>query len=411
MTAFTWSKTEKLQSSVEQRYSEVAERASDALGNIALVQSFTRVDAEVTDLKNLVARLLAAQIPVLSWWALVAMMTRAATTLTILSIILLGTWLNIRGLATLGDIVMFMSFATLVIHRLELIVGFANRILMEAPKLAEFFDVLDTAPALHDRPNAVDPGRTQGRVEFKDVSFSYDGKKPAVADLDFQAEPGKTIALVGATGAGKSTAMALLHRAFDPQSGCIEIDGKDIRNIKLAALRRNIGVVFQETLLLNRSIADNLRVGKPTATEEEMRDAAERAQALDFIERIGFDAAVGERGRSLSGGERQRLSIARALLKDPPILILDEATSAMDAETERKVQLALAEVTKGRTTFVIAHRLATIRNADTILVFDHGRVVETGSFEQLVALNGRFAALAKAQFMDVRPTKVDEAAE
>jgi ATP-binding cassette, subfamily B, beta-glucan exporter len=411
LTAFTWSKTEKLQSSVEQRYSDVAERASDALGNIALVQSFTRVDAEVTDLKNLVARLLAAQIPVLSWWALVAMMTRAATTLTILSIILLGTWLNIRGLATLGEIVMFMSFATLVIHRLESIVGFANRILMEAPKLADFFDVLDTAPALHDRPNAVDPGRMQGRVEFKDVSFSYDGKKAASEDLDFRAEPGKTVALVGATGAGKSTALALLHRVFDPQSGCIEIDGKDIRNIKLAALRRNIGVVFQETLLLNRSIADNLRVGKPTATDEEMRDAAARAQALDFIERIGFDAPVGERGRSLSGGERQRLSIARALLKDPPILILDEATSAMDAETERKVQLALAEVTKGRTTFVIAHRLATIRNADTILVFDRGRVVETGSFEELVALNGRFAALAKAQFMDIRPTKVDEAAE
>jgi ATP-binding cassette, subfamily B, beta-glucan exporter len=217
--------------------------------------------------------------------------------------------------------------------------------------------------------------------------------------------------LVGATGAGKSTALALLHRAFDPQSGCIEIDGKDIRNLKLAALRRNIGVVFQETLLLNRSIADNLRVGKPTATEEEMRDAAARAQALDFIERIGFEAPVGERGRSLSGGERQRLSIARALLKDPPILILDEATSAMDAETERKVQLALAEVTKGRTTFVIAHRLATIRNADTILVFDRGQVVESGSFDELVAKGGRFAALAKAQFMDIRPTKVDEAAE
>jgi glucan exporter ATP-binding protein len=411
LTAFTWSKTEKLQSSVEQRYSDVAERASDALGNIALVQSFTRVDAEVTDLKNLVGRLLDAQIPVLSWWALVAMMTRAATTLTILSIILLGTWLNIRGLATVGEIVMFMNFATLVIHRLESIVGFANRILMEAPKLVEFFDVLDTVPALHDRPNAVDPGRTQGRVAFKDVSFSYDGKKPAVEDLDFQAEPGKTVALVGATGAGKSTAMALLHRAFDPQSGCIEIDGKDIRNIKLAALRRNIGVVFQETLLLNRSIADNLRVGKPTATEEEMRDAAARAQALDFIDRIGFNAPVGERGRSLSGGERQRLSIARALLKDPPILILDEATSAMDAETERKVQLALAEVIKGRTTFVIAHRLATIRNADTILVFDRGHVIETGSFEELIAQGGRFAALAKAQFMDIKPTKVDEAAE
>ena len=253
-------------------------------------------------------------------------------------------------------------------------------------RLREFFDVLDTMPAMHDRPDAVDPGRVAGQVEFEDVSFSYDGKRPAVADLTFTAQPGEIVALVGATGAGKSTTLALLHRAFDPQSGAIKIDGIDIRDIKLAALRRNIGVVFQETLLFNRSIAENLRVGKPDATDEEMRAAAARAQALDFIERNadGFDTKVGERGRSLSGGERQRLSIARALLKDPPILILDEATSALDAATEAKVQAALDEVMKGRTTFVIAHRLATIRKATRILVFDSGRVVETGSFDELV---------------------------
>src|SRR5215467_3282069 len=175
-----------------------------------------------------------------------------------------------------------------------------------------------------------------GLVEFKDVSFSYDGKRSAVADLTFTALPGETVALVGATGAGKSTALALLHRAFDPQSGTVRIDGMDIRAFKLAGLRHNIGVVFQEVLLLNRSIADNLRIGKPDATLEEMRAATARAQAHDFIEALpaGFDTAVGERGRSLSGGERQRLSIARALLKDPPILILDEATSALDTQTE-----------------------------------------------------------------------------
>jgi ATP-binding cassette subfamily B protein len=175
----------------------------------------------------------------------------------------------------------------------------------------------------------------------------------------------------------------------------------DVRGLTLTALRRNIGVVFQEALLFNRTIADNLRVGKPDATDEEMRVAAARAQALEFIDRSehGFETNAGERGRMLSGGERQRLSIARALLKDPPILILDEATSALDAVTEAKVNAALDEVMKGRTTFVIAHRLSTIRHATRILMFDGGRVIESGTFDQLVGQGGRFAELAKAQFM------------
>ena len=223
------------------------------------------------------------------------------------------------------------------------------------------------------------------------MSFSYDGKRAAVADLNFTALPGEIVALVGPTGAGKSTALALLHRVFDPQSGSIKIDGMDIRGLKLSALRRNIGVVFQEVLLFNRSIAENLRVGKPEATDEEIRAAAARAQALDFIEGNpeGFEASVGERGRMLSGGERQRISIARALLKNPPILILDEATSALDATTEMKVQAALDEVMKDRTTFVIAHRLSTVRNATRILVFDHGRIVESGTFDELIATRRR----------------------
>jgi ATP-binding cassette subfamily B protein len=256
---------------------------------------------------------------------------------------------------------------------------------------------------MHDRPDAVDPGRFEGRVEFDNVSFAYDGSRPTVSGLSFTALPGETIALVGATGAGKSTALMLLHRAFDPQSGTIRIDGRDVRDFKLGALRRNIGVVFQEALLFNRSIAENLRTGRPDATDQQMRDAAARAQALEFIEYNvdGFEAKAGERGRALSGGERQRLSIARALLKDPPILILDEATSALDAATEQRVLAALDEVMKNRTTFVIAHRLATIRNATRILVFDGGRIVESGSFDELYRLGGRFTALTKAQFMSV----------
>jgi ATP-binding cassette subfamily B protein len=392
---------EKLQSAVESHYTALAERASDALSNIALVQGFARIEAEVMSLRNETDRLLTAQMPVLSWWAIIAVLTRSATTLTMLSIFVLGIYLNTQNLATIGEIVTFMNFAALLITRLEQVVGFSNKVLLDAPRLREFFDVLDTVPAVRDRADAIDPGRMRGLIEFDDVSFSYDGKRPAIAELSFTALPGETIALVGSTGAGKSTALALLHRAFDPQSGSIKIDGMDIRAVKLAALRHNIGVVYQEALLFNRSIAENLRVGKPDATDDELLEAAARAQASELIARHpdGLEGSVGERGRSLSGGERQRISIARALLKDPPILILDEATSALDATTERKVQAALDEVMKGRTTFVIAHRLATVRNATRILVFDQARVIEQGTFDELVARNGRFAELARAQFM------------
>jgi len=401
------SKVERLQSTVERYYTDVAERTSDTLGNIALVQSFARIEMEVLGMKKLGEEALSAQIPVLSWWAVTTVITQASTTLTMLSILVLGVYFYLRDLTTVGEIVMFMSFATLLITRLEQAVQFANRLVMDAPRLAEFFDVLDTEPAVRDRPDAVDPGRIRGLVEFKDVSFSYDGKRPAVADLSFTALPGETVALVGATGAGKSTALALLHRAFDPQSGTVSIDGVDVRALTLTGLRRNIGVVFQEALLFNRSVAENLRVGKPDASDEELRAACERAQVLDVIERLsqGFASNVGERGRLFSGGERQRLSIARALLKDPPILILDEATSALDALTEARIQAALTEVMKGRTTFVIAHRLATVRNANRILVFHGGRIVEGGRFDELIQRGGYFAELARSQFMAGDPAK------
>ena len=381
LTVWVMRRAEAMQRAVERHYSDLAETAADTLGNIAVVQSFARVELEVSALRGMVNSLLRAQMPVLSWWAVAAVLTRAATTLTLLAILLTGTWLKLVGLASVGQIVSFMAIASLLISRLEQVVGFANRLFMDAPKLAEFFGVLDTVPAVRDRPGAIDPGRAKGAVAFEGVSFSYDGTRPAVTDLSFAAAPGDRIALVGPTGSGKSTALALLYRTFDPQTGVISLDGADIRSLTLTGLRRNIGVVFQETLLFNRSIAENLRIGKPDASEADMREAAARAQALDFIDRNpeAFEARIGERGRLLSGGERQRLAIARALLKDPPILILDEATSALDPVTETRVTRALDEVMKGRTTFVIAHRLATIRGATRILVFNAGRVVEFGN--------------------------------
>ena len=398
ITTYALRQTEAQQLGVERHQTDLAERTSDALGNIALVQSFTRVEAEVMAVKSVAHRVLSAQIPVLTWWAVVSVATRAATTLTILAIFLYGTWLHIQGLVTIGEIVTFVNIATLFVGKLELVVGFTNRLVLEAPRLTQFFEVLDSVP-IKDKRGAIDLGRAQGEVEFDHVSLSYDGKRAAVDDVSFHVDPGETIAVVGATGAGKTTALSLLHRAWDPQKGVVRIDGHDIRDMKLESLRRNIGVVFQEALLFNRSIEENLKVGKPDATPQEIEDARRRAQASEFIARSGVDANVGERGRQLSGGERQRIAIARALLKDPPILILDEATSALDAATEKKVQLALDEVMKGRTTFVIAHRLATIRNANRIFVFHDGKIVEQGSFDELVKQSGRFADLARAQFM------------
>jgi ATP-binding cassette, subfamily B, beta-glucan exporter len=401
LTVFVLRKTEKLQGSVEGYHSSLAEHASDALGNVPVIQSFTRIEAETRALQGIVQNLLNAQIPVLSWWAIANMATRTAATLTVTAIFLVGTLLHIRALATIGEIVTFMSLATMLIGRLEQSVSFINALFMQGPKIQDFFDVLDTTPTVASRPNALEVANLKGAVRFENVSFSYDGKRPALNGVSFFAKPGMNVALVGETGSGKSTTLGLLHRSFDPQTGMISIDDTDIRDISLSSLRRNIGVVFQEPMLFARSIRDNLRVGRVDATDEEIRAALERAQASSFIARQsdGLDTIIGERGRSLSGGERQRLSIARALLKDPPILILDEATSALDAATERKLQLALEEVMKGRTTFTIAHRLSTIRKADLILVFSEGQIIESGTFEELVEQNGRFAALAKAQFM------------
>src|SRR5918998_4071727 len=307
LTAYVLRKTETLQGSVERYHSSLAEHASDALGNVPVIQSFTRIEAETGALRSIIHQLLTAQTPVLSWWALASVATRASATLTITAIFLLGIWLHLQGLATIGEVVSFMSIAGMVISRLEQAVSFINQLFMQAPKMREFFEILDTTPVVHDRPNARAVERFRGDVSFEDVSFSYDGKRSAVQDVSFAVGSGENVALVGATGSGKSTTLGLLHRAFDPQSGLIRIDGFDIRDLTLASLRRNIGVVFQEPMLFARSIRENLQVGRPEATDAEMIEALERAQAIEFITRQtnGLDTIIGERGRSLSGGERQ----------------------------------------------------------------------------------------------------------
>ncbi|OHV17598.1 cyclic beta-1,2-glucan ABC transporter [Methylorubrum extorquens] len=401
LASYVLRRTETLQGEVEEFQSGLAAHASDALGNVAVIQSFTRARAEKEAMRTIIQDLLRVQIPVLSWWALANVATRASGTLTMTAIFITGIALHQKGAATVGEIVAFMSLATMLVTKLDHVVTFVNGVFMQAPKMREFFEVFDTVPTVRDRPHAKHVARFEGEVTFDEVAFSYDGRRSALDGVSFAARPGETVALVGTTGSGKSTTLGLLHRTFDPDAGAIRIDGIDIRDIGLSSLRHNIGVVFQEPMLFNRSIRENLQVGRPDATDAEMLDALDRAQASEFMARQpdGLDTIIGERGRSLSGGERQRLSIARALLKNPPMLILDEATSALDAATERKLQQALETVMEGRTTFVIAHRLATIRNADRILVFENGKIVEAGNFDELVALNQRFATLARAQFM------------
>ena len=399
VTVLVINRTEAGQARAEFFQSSLAGTAQDALANVVVVQSFTRLAAETRRFSQIADQVIAHQFPVLNWWAVINVLTRGASTIAVIVIVLIGTLLHVAGKASVAEIVTFMGFANLLISRLESAMQFASRLFLQLPGLAEFFGVLDAKTSVPEQPDCVELEAPHGEVAFEAVSFAYPGGPAILRDVSFVAQPGTVVALVGSTGAGKSTAMNLLQRLWDPTAGRVAVDGQDIRHVTLESLRRTIGVVFQESLLFNRSIRENLRIGQPGATDAEVEQACRLADAHDFIIRQpqGYDTMVGERGATLSGGQRQRLAIARALLKNPPILILDEATSALDAATEARVSRAMATLMQGRTTFIIAHRLSTVRDADEILVFDGGEVVERGRFDALVARGGRFAQLVATQ--------------
>ncbi len=388
-------KTRAGQASVEKHYHDLFSHISDTISGVSVVQSYNRAQAESETLKTLSSNLLKAQFPVLDWWALASALNRMASTISMMVILLIGTALVMRGEMTVGEIIAFIGFANLLIGKLETIRGFVSQIFEARSKLEDFLALEADARPDEDRLGEAVLGSVAGRVEFEDVSFDFVGTTQGIRDVSFSVEPGQTVAIVGATGAGKTTLVNLLQRVHEPQSGRILVDGKDIAKIARAELRENIATVFQDAGLLNRTIGENVGLGRQGSSEEEIEGAIASAAATDFVASRpdGVNTVVGDRGNRLSGGERQRLAIARATLKSAPILVLDEATSALDVETERQVQNALDHLTKDRTTFVIAHRLSTIRDADLVILMDHGRIAEIGSYEELATRGGRFTHL------------------
>jgi ATP-binding cassette subfamily B protein len=392
------SRTEGGQARVEQYNQALSSRVGDVIGNVGVVQAFARLESEAGALRDISAELLAAQFPVLTWWALLTVLTRAAATVAMVTIFAAGAVFVTQGAVTVGEVVAFVGFAGLLIGRLDQLASFVGRLFMQAPVLSALYELLDRSDLVKDAPDAAAPARIAGRVTFDAVSYRFPGTDLGIFDLSFDIAPGQTVALVGPTGSGKTTMLALLQRLRDPDRGAIRIDGTDIRRLPLAALRHAMAVVFQDAGLFNRSIAENLRVGLANATDDDLERVARAAEAWDFIQAKpgGLGFVIGERGNLLSGGERQRLAIARAMLRPAPILLLDEATSALDAETEARIKLAIDTARRGRTTFIIAHRLSTVTDADVIFVLENGRIVERGRYEDLMRAGGRFTRLATA---------------
>jgi ATP-binding cassette subfamily B protein len=381
------------------RWTRIFSRFNEVLSGIVVVKSFVMEEREKRRFLRGVEEANAIVLGGVHTDSRTGALKNVVIALARLSALGLGGYLTLAGEIGVGTLVAFVGYVGTLFHPIQSLTGAYQTMRRASVSLDTLSTILEAEDSLGDAPHAVEVTRLEGHVEFRNVSFGYRPGQLVLDGIDLAARPGEMVALVGPSGGGKSTLMALLQRLYDPMEGAVLVDGRDLRDLKQRSLRGQIGVVLQEGMLFSDSIRDNIAFGSPEATTEQIEAAARAANAHDFIQRLphGYDTKVGERGSKLSGGERQRIAIARALLKDAPILILDEATSALDAESEALVQEALARLTRGRTTFVIAHRLSTVVAATRIHVLKDGAIAESGTHRELLAARGYYSELVRSQ--------------
>ena len=372
------------------------------LAGVRVVKAFTREDYESEHFKTENQKLLGMNLEATRIWSIFVPLMELLSSLCTPVMLLVGGLLLVNHQIDIGTLVAVNGYVWLIINPMRALSGIINMVVQAITSAEKLFYYQDFGSVIREKADAKEPEKFEGHVEFDHVTFSYGGAD-VLRDITFEAKPGQTIAVMGATGTGKSSLVSLIGRFYDVKKGSVRVDGIDVRDQKLKPLRRSMGYVMQETFLFSDTLTDNIRFGRPEASQEQVERAARVAQADEFIRKMpdGYETIVGERGMGLSGGQKQRVAIARAVLNDPSILIMDDSTSAVDMETEYLIQQDLKEVLKNRTTFIIAHRISSVKNADMILVLDHeGRIAERGTHQQLLDMKGIYYGMVQDQYRD-----------